>query len=59
MGVVFLVTLVLAVVISLLTNARAGANRIDTAVDYRTSRGFNVAALAVLGVLAALYATWW
>ncbi len=59
MGLVFLVTLALAVVISLLTAARAGANRIDTAVDYRTSRGFNVAALAVLGILAALYATWW
>jgi SSS family solute:Na+ symporter len=60
MGLVFLITLALAVVISLLVRARANANRIDTQdVSYRTSTGFNIGALAVVGVLVALYATWW
>ena len=60
MGLVFLITLALAVVISLLVRARANANRIDThEISYRTSAGFNVAALAVVGILVALYATWW
>ena len=55
----FLITLALAVLVSLVTRARAEANRIDTRVEYATSAGFNLAALAVLGILAALYATWW
>ena len=60
MGVVFLISLVLAVVISLVTPARPGTDTIDTAdVRYRTSTGFNVGALAVVLVLIALYATWW
>ena len=59
MGWVFLITLALAVLVSLVTRARAEANRIDTRVEYATSAGFNLAALAVLGILAALYATWW
>ena len=59
MGVVFLATLALAVAVSLTTRARAEANRIDARVDYATGTGFNVAALAVLGILVALYATWW
>jgi len=59
MGWVFLITLALAVLVSLIPRARAEANRIDTRVDYATSAGFNLAALAVLGILAALYATWW
>jgi SSS family solute:Na+ symporter len=60
MGVVFLVSLVLAVVVSLATAQREGADTIDTAdVRYRTSAGFNVGALGVVLILIALYATWW
>ena len=60
MGVVFLVSLVLAVVVSLATPERADADTIDTTgVRYKTSAGFNIGALGVILVLIALYATWW
>jgi SSS family solute:Na+ symporter len=60
MLVVFLVTLALAVAVSLLMPNAADRNRIDNSgVSYTTSRGFNVAALAVVMILVALYATWW
>ena len=60
MGVVFLVSLVLAVVVSLATPQRPGTDTIDTAdVRYKTTAGFNVGALAVILILIALYATWW
>jgi SSS family solute:Na+ symporter len=60
MGVVFVVSLALAVIVSLATPARPATDTIDTAdVRYRTRVGFNVGALAVVLVLIALYATWW
>jgi SSS family solute:Na+ symporter len=60
MGVVFVVSLALAVIVSLATPQRAGADTIDTAgVRYRTSGGFNIGALGVVLILIALYATWW
>ena len=60
MGVVFLVSLALAVIVSLATPQRPGTDTIDTAdVRYRTSGGFNIGALGVILVLIALYATWW
>jgi SSS family solute:Na+ symporter len=60
MGVVFLVSLVLAVVVSLATQPRPGTDTIDTTnVRYKTSTGFNVGALGVILILIALYATWW
>ena len=60
MGVVFLVSLVLAVIVSLATKARPGTDTIDTVdVRYKTSTGFNAGALGVILILIALYATWW
>ena len=60
MGVVFLISLVLAVVVSLATRQQEGADTIDTSdVRYRTSASFNIAALGVILILIALYATWW
>ncbi len=60
MGVVFLVALALAVIVSLVTPQRAGADTIETGdVRYATSTGFNIGALAVVLILIALYATWW
>jgi SSS family solute:Na+ symporter len=59
MGIVFLISLALAIVVSLLTPSRATADTIDTKVDYATSTGFNAGALAVVVILIALYATWW
>lgn len=60
MGVVFLISLGLAVVVSLLTPARRDTDTIATGdVQYATRSGFNIGATAVLLVLIALYATWW
>jgi solute:Na+ symporter, SSS family len=60
MGVVFLVSTLLCIVVSLATPQRSDTDTIDTAdVRYRTSAGFNVGALAVVLILIALYATWW
>jgi SSS family solute:Na+ symporter len=60
MGVVFLVSLVLAVIVSLATRQHEGADTIETKdVRYRTSAGFNIGALGVVLILIALYATWW
>src|SRR3954453_23792177 len=60
MGVVFLVSAVLCVIVSLATPQRSGTDTIDTSnVRYKTSAGFNIGALGVILVLVALYATWW
>ena len=60
MGLVFLGSGVLAIGASLLRPAAAARSTIVTAdISYRTSPGFNAGALGVIGVLIALYATWW
>jgi SSS family solute:Na+ symporter len=60
MGLVFLASLALAVVISLIKPAPAERSRIDTTgISYQTSTGFNIGALGVIAVLIVLYATWW
>jgi SSS family solute:Na+ symporter len=59
-GVVFLVCLAIAVVLSLMERKREAALRIDLKNgDYSTSAGFNIAAVVVVAILIALYATWW
>jgi SSS family solute:Na+ symporter len=59
-GLVFVLALVLAVVVSLLTPPPGARNLIETdQVTYRTSSTFNVASLGVIVILIALYATWW
>lgn len=60
MGIVFLAALAIAVVLSYVMPAAADADRITTqGVSYKTTGGFNVAALAVVAILVALYSTWW
>jgi SSS family solute:Na+ symporter len=59
-GLVFLACLGLAIVLSLLQPRRAAALKVDIKnIDYSTSASFNLASLAVIGVLTALYAVWW
>jgi len=60
MGVVFLISAALCVIVSLATPQRPGTDTIDTHdVRYKTSAGFNIGALGVVLILIALYATWW
>jgi SSS family solute:Na+ symporter len=60
MSIVFFVSLALAVVVSLLRPARTENNRISMqGVSFRTTAGFNIAAVIIVAILIALYATWW
>jgi solute:Na+ symporter, SSS family len=57
---VFLVSLALAVVVSLARPARSEKNVVTMeGVSFRTSGAFNIGALGVILILIALYATWW
>ena len=59
-GLVFLLALALAVVVSLLTRHAPEKDIIDTRnVDYTTGTVFNMGGIAVLAILAALYALFW
>lgn len=61
MGLVFLLALGLAVIVSLARpTAITETNTIETAdVSYDTSTAFNIGAVGVVLILIALYATWW
>jgi SSS family solute:Na+ symporter len=59
-GLVFLACLGIAVVLSLMQSRRDPVLKVDLKqIDYSTSAGFNVAALAVTAILIGLYVTWW
>jgi SSS family solute:Na+ symporter len=59
-GLVFLACLGIAVVLSLIQPQRASALRVELKqIDYSTSGGFNLGAVAIIVILIALYATWW
>jgi len=60
MGIVFLASLALTVVISLVVDSRGDANRVQTeGVSFRTPGSFNIGAIGVILILIAFYATWW
>jgi SSS family solute:Na+ symporter len=59
-GVVFLLTLAAAVVVSLVAPQKKEVNVVSLeGVSYKTTKGFNIAGLGVIIILIALYATWW
>jgi len=59
-GLVFLACLGLAVALSLLQPRRTAALKVDIKqIDYSTSLGFNLGALAVIAILSVVYAVWW
>lgn len=59
-GLVFLLCLLLAVVISLVENKGRHENAIELGdIDFHTTGGFNFASVAVTLILIGLYATWW
>ncbi|NIJ22442.1 SSS family solute:Na+ symporter [Sphingomonas naasensis] len=60
MMIVFFASLALAVIVSLARPARSESNLITMeGVSFRTTTGFNVAAVIIILILIALYATWW
>jgi len=59
-GLVFVICLMAAIVISLLGKPPAAQLKVELKqIDYGTSTGFNLAALGVTVILAALYITYW
>jgi len=59
-GLVFVLALLLAVVVSLMSASVPAKNRIHTDdVSFRTSPGFNLGALAVVAILIVLYTVFW
>ncbi|WP_269514058.1 sodium/sugar symporter [Brevundimonas subvibrioides] len=59
-GVVFLVSLVAAIVVSLFSPPKEGTMQIKLdGVSYKTSLGFNIASAGVIAFLIAVYAIWW
>ena len=59
-GYVFLICLALAVAVSLVEKPKPATSTIDVGgVDYSTTSGFNLAALAIVAILCALYAIFW
>ena len=59
-GVVFIVSLIAAVVVSLLAPAKPDAMKIKLdKISYKTSLGFNLAGLGVIAFLILVYSIWW
>jgi SSS family solute:Na+ symporter len=59
-GYVFLICLAAAMIVSLLQPKRAKTSTIELGdIDYSTSLSFNVASVVVIGILIALYYTFW
>jgi len=60
MGVVFLILAVLMIIISLVQSGQDQPNSIRVSGElFKTSRKFNVGALLIVGILAALYIIYW
>lgn len=59
-GIVFISCCVLAALTAIATGNKEQPNAIDVKdVSFNTTQGFNVAALGVVVILIAIYATWW
>jgi SSS family solute:Na+ symporter len=59
-GLVFLLTLAAAVIVSLVAPQKKEVNVVSLeGVSYKTTTGFNIAGLGVIVILIALYAIWW
>ena len=60
MGIIFLISLAVAVVLSLIMPGAAGKDRIATdGISYQTKASFNVASAAVIAILIVFYTVWW
>ena len=59
-GLIFLLCVALAVVVSLVEKKGVHMNAVELGdVDFSTSKGFNIASVAVVFLLIAFYGAWW
>lgn len=59
-GLVFLLCVAIAVVITLASGGKEQKNAVDlNGIDFKTTTGFNIATLGVVLILIGLYAAWW
>ncbi len=59
-GLVFVLCVVLAIIISLAEKKGVSENAVDlNNIEFKTTSGFNVASIAVVCLLIAFYSTWW
>jgi solute:Na+ symporter, SSS family len=59
-GIVFIICVVLAVLVTLLGKSKEQSNAIDlTGISFKTTIGFNIAAVGVIAILIAIYSVWW
>ncbi|HTF94670.1 MAG TPA: sodium/sugar symporter [Cellvibrio sp.] len=59
-GLVFILCCVLAAAVTYLAGAKTQENAIDLqGISFKTTGGFNIAAVGVMLILIAIYATWW
>ena len=59
-GLIFLLCVALAVVVSLVEKKGVHKNAVELGdVDFSTSKGFNIASVAVVFLLIAFYGAWW
>lgn len=59
-GLVFILCVVLAIIISLAEKKGVSENAVDlNNIEFKTTSGFNVASIAVVCLLIAFYSTWW
>ncbi len=59
-GLVFILCMVIAIVVSLIENKGHHENAVDLkGIDFSTSKGFNISTVAVCFILIGFYVTWW
>ena len=59
-SIVFVICVALAVLVTYIGGAKVQAKAIEISdISFKTTRGFNVASLGVVLVVAAIYTLWW
>ena len=59
-GLVFVLCMIMAIVVSLLETRESHKNAVDLAgIDFTTSSSFNISTIAVTMILIVFYTTWW
>lgn len=59
-GIVFILCVVLAAIVTLIDKPKDQVNAIDlTGISFKTTTGFNIAAVGVIAILVGIYSIWW